>query len=86
MPAYEVLLSRAARKQLAILPLFIHNEIVEEISSLSSNQGPPGCKKLKGYKNAWRIRVGNYRIIYEVEDKLLRILIVGTGHRRDIYK
>ena len=86
MTAYEVLLSRAACKQLAILPLFIHNEIVEEISSLSSNPRPPGCKKLKGYKNAWRIRVGNYRIIYEVEDKLLRILIVGTGHRRDIYK
>ena len=86
MPAYEVLLSRAARKQLAILPLFIHNEIVEEISLLSSRPRPAGCKKLKGFKNAWRIRIGSYRIIYEIEDKLPRILVIAIGHRKDVYE
>jgi len=59
MPAYEVLLSKAARRQLAILPAFIHNKIVEDISALSSSPRPAGCKKLKGYKNAWRIRAGD---------------------------
>jgi len=86
MPAYEVLLSKAARRQLSTLPVFIHNKIIEDISALSSSPRPAGCKKLKGYKNAWRIRVGDYRVIYEIEDKILRILVIAIGHRKDIYE
>ncbi|HEV8286884.1 MAG TPA: type II toxin-antitoxin system RelE/ParE family toxin [Chitinophagaceae bacterium] len=85
MPSYEVLLSKAARKQLSTLPLFIHNKIIEDISGLSLSPRPAGCKKLKGFKNAWRIRVGDYRVIYEIEDKVLRILVIAIGHRKDIY-
>ena len=51
MPVYEVLLSKAARKQLAAFPAFIHNKLIEEISNLSALPRPAGCKKLKGYKN-----------------------------------
>jgi mRNA interferase RelE/StbE len=86
MPVYEVLLSKAARKQLALLPTFIHNKIIEDISSLTSSPRPAGCKKLKGYKGSYRIRIGDYRIIYEVEDNALRILVIAVGHRKDIYK
>jgi len=86
MAVYEVLLSKAARKQLAALPVFIHNKIIEDISHLSSVPRPIGCKKLKGYKNSYRIRVGDYRIIYEIEDKVLRILIVAIGNRKNIYE
>ncbi len=87
MALYEVLLSKQARKQLeASLPLFIHNEIIEDVSHLSSVPRPAGCKKLKGYKNSYRTRAGNYRIIYEIEDKVLRILVVAIGHRKDIYE
>ena len=86
MPVYEILLSKASRKQLGSLPGFIHNKIIEDISNLSITPRPPGCKKLKGYKNAWRLRSGEYRVIYEIEDKVLRILVVAVGHRRDIYK
>ena len=86
MPFYEVFLSKAARKKLATLPAFIHNMIIEDISDLSSIPRPTGCKKLKGYRNSYRIRVGDYRVIYEIEDKMLRILIVAIGHRKDIYK
>ena len=86
MPVYEVLLSKAARKQLLILPAFIHNKIIEDISNLSAVPRPSGCKKLKGYKNSYRIRVGDYRIIYEIEDKVLRILVIAIGHRKDIYE
>ena len=50
MPVYEVLLSKAARKQLGTLPTFIHNKIVEDISTLAASPRPTGCKKLKGYK------------------------------------
>lgn len=86
MPVYEVFLSKAARKQLALFPAFIHNRIIEDISNLSSFPRPAGCKKLKGYKNSYRIRVGDYRIIYEIEDKVLRILVVAIGHRKNIYE
>ena len=86
MPVYEVLLSKAARKRLSLLSTFIHNKIIEDLSALSSLPRPPGCKKLKGYKNAYRIRVGDYRIIYEIEDKVLRILVMTIGHRKDIYE
>ena len=86
MPAYEILLSKAARKQLNTLPIFIHNKIIEDIAALPDTPRPAGCKKLKGQKNAWRIRVGDYRIIYEIEDKQLRILVVAIGHRKDIYE
>lgn len=84
MPVYEVLLSKAARKQLVAFPTFIHNKIIEDISNLASLPRPAGCKKLKGYKNTFRIRVGDYRIIYEIEDNVLRILVVAIGHRKDI--
>jgi mRNA interferase RelE/StbE len=86
MPAYEILLSKTARKHLDTLPEFIHNKIIEEISELTKVPRPSGCKKLKGYKNAWRIRVGDYRVIYGIEDKILRILVIAIGHRKDIYK
>jgi mRNA interferase RelE/StbE len=86
MPVYEVLLSKAARKQLAAFPVFIHNKLIEDISNLSSLPRPAGCKKLRGYKNSYRIRVGDYRIIYEIEDKLLRILVIAIGHRKNIYE
>ncbi len=86
MTVYEVLLSKAARKQLDSLPTFIHNKIIEDIYRLAEVPRPAGCKKLKGYKNAYRIRVGNYRIIYEPVDKVLLILVVAIGHRKEIYE
>jgi mRNA interferase RelE/StbE len=86
MAAYEVFLSKAARKELAALPVFIYDKIIEDISYLSSVPRPAACKKLKGYKNSYRIRVGDYRIIYEIEDKVLRILIVAVGNRKNIYE
>ena len=85
MSVYEVLLSKTARKQLNSLPTFIHNKIIEDISDLAFLPRPAGCKKLKGQRNAWRIRIGDYRVIYEVHDTILKILVIGVGHRKDIY-
>jgi len=86
MTVYEVLLSNAVRKKLSTIPAFIRDKIIEDISALSTAPRPPGCKKLKGYKNSYRIRVGNYRAIYEIKDKELRILVIAIGHRKDIYE
>jgi mRNA interferase RelE/StbE len=85
MPKYEVLLSKAARKAIDKLPLKTANTILAHITSLSENPRPTGCKKLKGYAEAWRIRSGDYRIIYEIEDKILKILVIAVGHRKDVY-
>lgn len=86
MAVYEALLSKAARKQLFTLPVFVHNKIIEDISALTTSPRPPGCKKLKGYKNAWRIRVGDYRVIYEIQDQVLLIIVIAIGHRKNIYE
>ena len=86
MLQYEVLLSTSARKQINKLPSKTADNLLKAIDTLTLNPHPLGCKKLKGYENSWRIRRGDYRIIYEVEDKVLRILIIGLGHRKDIYE
>ena len=86
MASYEVLLSKAARKQMAALPSGLHRKIIEKISNLTVLPRPAGCKKLKGYKHAFRIRLGDYRIIYDIEDKVLRIRVVAISHRKDIYE
>jgi mRNA interferase RelE/StbE len=85
MAAYEVLISKTARKQLTALPSLMHDKIIENISKLSTSPRPAGCKKIKGQKNVWRIRVGNYRVIYEIEDNILHIMVIAIGHRKDIY-
>ena len=86
MAIYELLLSKAARKKLTSFPILIQNKIIEDISLLASIPRPSGCKKLKAYKNAYRIRVGDYRIIYEIEDRALRILVIAIGNRKDVYE
>ncbi|WP_394365405.1 type II toxin-antitoxin system RelE family toxin [Mucilaginibacter gotjawali] len=53
--------------------------------SLEKNPRPPGCKKLTGRKS-WRIRVGDYRIIYNISDHLLQIMVIDIGHRKEIYR
>jgi len=68
------------------LPASVHDKIIQAILTLTHSPRPVNCKKLKGYQNSWRIRVGDYRIIYEIEDKILRILIIAIGHRKDIYE
>jgi len=53
---------------------------------LEENPRPPGCKKLLGEENAWRIRVGGYRVLYEIKDRVLIIHVVDIDHRKDVYK
>jgi mRNA interferase RelE/StbE len=82
---YEIEILRSAQKQLAKIDKSDQQKIIACIENLSHNPRPFGCKKLTG-RPAWRIRVGNFRVIYEIEDQRLRILIVTIGNRRDVYK
>ena len=83
---YTVLLSKSAQKQLRKLPSKIADLIEEKLLELEENPRPPGCKKLVGEENAWRIRVGDYRVLYEIQDQVLIVHVVDIDHRKDIYK
>jgi mRNA interferase RelE/StbE len=82
---YSVSILRSAQKSLGSIPSAFQDRIVTAIRRLASNPRPPGVKKLAG-RDAWRIRAGDYRVIYEIEDADLMILVVDIGHRREIYR
>ena len=83
---YEVVLSPKAEKQLDELPRPMQRRITEAIEGLESNPRPHGVKKLEGAEDLWRIRVGDYRIVYTIKDNRLVVLVVKIGHRREIYR
>ena len=82
---YTVEILRSAERQLAKVDRQDQPRIISAIRSLASNPRPPGFKKLSG-RPAWRIRVGVYRVIYEIHDDRLLVLVVAIGHRKDIYR
>jgi len=84
MPKYAVSLSTRAQKQLDKLSDSIAEPIFVAIENLADNPRPHGCKKLKG-RNGYRIRIGDYRVIYEIVDRLLLVNVIDLGNRRDIY-
>ena len=83
---YDVVLSPKADKQLDDLPISLQRRITQALEELEPNPRPPGAIKLQGTDDLWRIRVGDYRIVYTIKDRELLVLVVRLGHRRDIYK
>lgn len=84
--AYSIIFAPLAKRQFAKLPQQVKLQISHVVSALTDNPRPHGIKKLTGQDNSYRIRSGNYRVVYEIQDKQLVILVVMVGHRRDIYK
>lgn len=82
---YQLLIERSARKSLGKIAQVERGRIVESIRALANNPRPKRARKLSG-RDAWRIRVGNYRVIYEIKDEQLIVLVVVIGHRKDIYR
>jgi mRNA interferase RelE/StbE len=86
MPSHHVeLLPRAAR-DLEDTPRPIQIRLIRAIDALADAPRPPGCKKLVGDENLWRIRVGDYRVLYEIHDDRLLVLVVRVAHRKDVYR
>jgi mRNA interferase RelE/StbE len=85
MAKYTVSLSKRAQKQLDKLSDAVAEPIFQAIEKLGDNPRPHGCKKLKG-RNGYRIRIGDYRVIYEIFDSTLLVDVIDLGHRRDIYE
>jgi len=84
MPKYSVLITKTAQKQLDKLSDEVADTLLEALLELANEPRPNGCKKLKG-RDGYRIRKGNYRIIYDVFDDILVIEVIALGHRKDIY-
>jgi mRNA interferase RelE/StbE len=85
MPNYTIVLSKKAQKQLDKLSDNIAEPILDAIGTLETNPRPNGCKKLKG-RDGYRIRIGDYRVIYDVFDTELIVDVITLGHRKDIYE
>ncbi len=86
MSRYTVEIARRAVKSIAALPRKEQQRIRAAIDLLADEPRPPGCVALTGEQSVYRVRVGNYRILYEVIDTGLVILVIRVGHRRDAYR
>jgi len=82
---YRVILTKSVQKELDRLPNDVARRILTRLAGLETNPRPADVKKLKG-REAWRIRVGDYRVIYEIHDRMLQIVVITVGHRREVYR
>ncbi|MBS9391384.1 MAG: type II toxin-antitoxin system RelE/ParE family toxin [Dolichospermum sp. WA123] len=83
---YEIIITKSIQKKLDNLPNNIQERVYDKISQLAEEPRPDGVVKLKGYDNEYRIRIRDYRLVYEIRDEQLIVLLVQCKHRRDVYK
>ena len=86
MSSYRVALAASAERELHRLPTLVIARIMPRLDRLVSDPRPPACKKLKGGENEWRIRVGDYRVVYEIDDTARMVDVTRIAHRREVYE
>ena len=86
MPQYAVSFRRSAEKDLHRLDATVQRRVMKAVESLADSPRPSGCKKLQGSEDTYRIRVGDYRVIYSVDDSILIVAIERIRHRREVYR
>jgi mRNA interferase RelE/StbE len=84
--SYRVEIKNSARKELAALPVKVQRLVDAAILALAETPRPRGAKKLTSEESLYRVRVGDYRIVYQLRDEVLLVLVVRIGHRRDVYR
>jgi mRNA interferase RelE/StbE len=84
--SYRVVLTSSSVRELKHLSALLNERIIPRLENLASNPRPPGCKKLKGGHNEWRIRVGDYRVVYTIDDAALLMEVTRIRHRNDAYE
>ena len=84
--AYAVFLKPAALRELRKLPEDIRRRVAARINALVGDPRPAGVERLQGEADLYRVRVGDYRIVYQAESKALVVLVVHIGYRRDVYR
>ncbi|MSU79553.1 MAG: type II toxin-antitoxin system RelE/ParE family toxin [Gemmataceae bacterium] len=83
---YEVSVSPSAKKELDRMPKAVQDIIIRAFDGLAENPRPHGCLKLEGRANQYRIRVGDYRIVYSIDDDAVHVLEIRVRHRKDAYR
>lgn len=84
--SYSIIISKSVQKQLSNLPSQIRNRVIEKIQNLAHEPRPSDVVKLKGYDKEYRIRIGDYRVRYEIDDSNQIIRLLQCKHRRDVYR
>ncbi len=83
---YDVYFKPSAERELRRLPEDQQRRLVAEIELLAFDPRPDGVVKMAGAENLWRLRVGRYRVLYEIHDREVDILVLRIGHRKDVYR
>ncbi len=83
--SYAVLILRRAQRELRSLPTGAYERVKEAVGDLGDDPRPSTCRRLTG-REGWRIRVGDYRVIYEIDDAQRTVTVLHVGHRRDVYR
>jgi mRNA interferase RelE/StbE len=86
MTKYRIEVSTTAEQQLKKIRREDKVRILRSISLLANEPRPGGCRKMSGYNDIYRIRVGNYRVIYQIDAKRIIVVILKIGHRREVYR
>jgi mRNA interferase RelE/StbE len=83
--SYSLFILRRAQKELGDLPPEAYDRVRQQILDLAEQPRPPGSRKLAG-RDGWRVRAGDYRVIYEIDEESLVVTVMHVGHRRDVYR
>jgi len=83
---YSLEIKQSAQKELDALDDSVFRRIDRKILALADNPRPPGCKKLRGYRDQWRVRVGDWRVVYLIDDEAKLVTITRVAHRREVYE
>lgn len=83
---YRIEFKPSAEKSLAKLPTDLQKRIVRAVELLAKDPRPHGVVKMAGDDNLWRIRVGDFRVVYEIHDSVLLVMVLRVGHRREVYR
>lgn len=83
---YKVSIKNSALKEIQRIPKDFRLKIIEVIDSLAANPRPSGVKKLENFQDSYRVRVGQYRIVYKIEDRRLIVEVVKVGNRKEVYR
>ncbi len=86
MARYALEIKPSARKELEKLDESLLARAVPKIEALAIDPRPSGCRKLRGYRDLWRIRVGDYRVVYVIDDARKLVSVTRVAHRRDVYE
>lgn len=84
--AYRVVLRRSAARELGALPQPVRSRVTRIISGLATNPRPPGAKLLNSADRGWRVRVGDYRILYRIDEEIILVVVVRIRHRSKAYR